>query len=93
MKSRQLYAVTSDAEPSRASKLTLVRGRRIKARVPAVLGEDRTSWALLCESLGHSGLPAVGAPVWIQFECGDPAYPVLMGVIRGETQGSENKSK
>ena len=66
-------------------------GRRVKARVPAVLGENRTSWALLCEPLGHSGVPEVGTPVWIQFEGGDPSYPVLMGIVRGETPSCESE--
>jgi uncharacterized protein involved in type VI secretion and phage assembly len=57
---------------------------RIKATVPDVLGSQQTGWALPCAPFGGSGvgffaIPTVGAAVWIEFEHGDPEYPVWSG--------------
>jgi uncharacterized protein involved in type VI secretion and phage assembly len=57
---------------------------RIQAQVPDVLGINVTSWAMPCVPFAgiQSGLycvPAVGAGVWIEFEQGDPEYPVWTG--------------
>jgi uncharacterized protein involved in type VI secretion and phage assembly len=57
---------------------------RIRATVPAVLGTQDSGWALPCASFGGSGigffaLPSVGAGVWIEFENGDPDYPIWSG--------------
>ncbi len=57
---------------------------RLKARVPDVMGDKETGWAMPCAPFGGSGagffaLPKVGAGVWIEFEHGDPDYPVWAG--------------
>jgi uncharacterized protein involved in type VI secretion and phage assembly len=57
---------------------------RIKANVPDVLGSDDSGWALPCAPFGGSSagffaLPKVGAGVWIEFEHGDPDYPIWSG--------------
>lgn len=58
---------------------------RIKAKVPAVLGEEtETPWALPCapfsgNSMGQLTLPSVEARVWIEFEGGDVSRPIWSG--------------
>jgi uncharacterized protein involved in type VI secretion and phage assembly len=57
---------------------------RIKARVPAVLGETPTGWCLPCvpyagPSVGLFLIPEVDAGVWIEFEAGDVSYPIWSG--------------
>ncbi|MGH7467343.1 MAG: phage baseplate assembly protein V [Longimicrobiales bacterium] len=61
---------------------------RIQARVPDVLGDRDSGWAMPCAPFGGSGvgffaLPVVGAGVWIEFEHGDPDYPVWTGAWWG----------
>ena len=63
---------------------------RVKAKVQDVLGADESGWALPCAPFGGSGvgffaLPTVGAGVWIEFEHGDPDYPVWTGCWFGST--------
>jgi len=57
---------------------------RVKARVQDVLGKNDTGWAL--PSLPYAGkgvglflVPPEGASVWIEFEHGDPDYPIWTG--------------
>ena len=57
---------------------------RVRARVPDVLGDLDSGWAMPCAPFGGSGmgffaLPTVGAGVWIEFEHGDPDYPIWTG--------------
>ncbi len=57
---------------------------RIKANVPDVLGDDESGWAMPCAPFGGSqvgffALPQEGAGVWIEFEQGDPDYPIWSG--------------
>ncbi len=61
---------------------------RIRAHVPDVLGDQDSGWALPCFPFGGSGmgffaLPTVGAGVWIEFEHGDPDYPIWAGAWVG----------
>ena len=65
------------------NKDPLMQGR-IRARVPDVLGDAESGWALPCAPHGGSktgffAVPAVDAKVWIEFEHGDPDYPVFAG--------------
>jgi hypothetical protein len=60
----------------------LMQGR-IVALVPAV-SELPLSWALPCapyagSKVGFFALPPVGSNVWIEFERGDPNYPIWTG--------------
>lgn len=57
---------------------------RIKATVSDVLGDQESGWAMPCapfggEQTGFFALPKVGAGVWIEFEHGDPDYPIWAG--------------
>jgi uncharacterized protein involved in type VI secretion and phage assembly len=60
---------------------------RVKLRVPALLGEAETDWALPClpcGGLANQGLfcvPAVGAQVWVEFEGGNPDFPIWTGTF------------
>ena len=57
---------------------------RVRARVPDVTGEAESGWAMPCAPFGGSAtgffaVPAEGAGVWIEFEHGDPDYPIYAG--------------
>jgi uncharacterized protein involved in type VI secretion and phage assembly len=61
---------------------------RIRATVPAVFGEEESGWALPCapyvgEGVGAIAIPPVNALVWIEFEHGDPEYPIWTGGFWG----------
>lgn len=57
---------------------------RIKATVPDVMGDRVSGWAMPCapfagDQAGMFALPPVGAGVWMEFEHGDPDYPIWAG--------------
>jgi len=61
---------------------------RILAQVPDVLGLIPSSWALPCVPAAglQSGVfvvPGIGSQVWIEFEQGDPDYPIWTGGFWG----------
>lgn len=61
---------------------TTDRGR-LKVEVPAVLGSE-TVWALPCvpyagAGVGFYALPEAGTAIWVEFEGGDPSFPVWSG--------------
>jgi uncharacterized protein involved in type VI secretion and phage assembly len=61
---------------------------RIQAIVPDVSNVIPTSWALPCipiagKQMGTFVVPQVGAGVWMQFEQGDPDFPVWTGGFWG----------
>ena len=52
--------------------------------MPSVLGTVTSGWALPClpytgDGVGLHLIPAVGTGVWIEFEAGDPDYPIWTG--------------
>ena len=62
---------------------------RVLTKVPDALGEVPSSWALPCVpaagiQAGVFIVPPIGSQVWIEFERGDPDYPVWTGGFWGE---------
>ena len=56
---------------------------RVQVSVPAVLGELQT-WAMPClpfagSNVGMFTVPEVGSGVWVEFEGGDPSFPIYTG--------------
>jgi uncharacterized protein involved in type VI secretion and phage assembly len=67
----------------------IARGR-LKVRVPAVMGETDV-WALPCLPLAGPGMgaylmPEIGAGVWVDFEDGNPSFPIWSGGFWGDDQ-------
>lgn len=63
---------------------------RLMVQVPDVSGLIPTSWAMPCfpvtgNQMGLWVLPAIGAGVWVEFEQGDPDYPIWAGCFPGST--------
>lgn len=57
---------------------------RVKAKVPAVLLDQPSGWAMPCvpyagPQVGVVFLPEPGSGVWIEFEGGDVSYPIWVG--------------
>lgn len=60
---------------------------RVTVRVPSVLGEAVSGWALPCapfgglDGQGLFAVPEVGAQLWIEFEEGNPNNPIWVGTF------------
>lgn len=57
---------------------------RLLLQVPDVTGLTPTSWAMPCvaitgKQMGTFWLPQIGAGVWVEFEQGNPDYPIWVG--------------
>jgi len=65
------------------NNVDLERRNRIMAIVPDVSSVIPSSWAEACMPPGHAYTPMIGAGVWIEFEQGDPDYPIWTGCIAG----------
>jgi hypothetical protein len=66
---------------------------RIRVTVPAVYGEGRQSWAMPCtpyaggpKKWGLFTIPPVDTNVWVEFEGGDPDYPIWSGCFWGKEE-------
>lgn len=62
---------------------------RLQVQVPDVAGVLPSTWALPCMPFaglasGFYAVPPPGAMVWVEFEQGDPDYPVWTGCFWGE---------
>jgi uncharacterized protein involved in type VI secretion and phage assembly len=61
---------------------------RITVKVPDVLGDETSTWALPClpftgSQAGQFVVPPPGAGVWVEFEQGDPSFPIWTGCWYG----------
>ncbi len=61
---------------------------RIQASVPDVGKAIPTTWAMACVPITGKGsgtylVPQIGAGVWIEFEQGDPEFPIWTGCFWG----------
>src|SRR5690349_15564977 len=61
---------------------------RILVQVPDVLGVAISSWAMPCvpiagTQMGVYVVPLIGAGVWVEFEGGNPDYPIWAGGFWG----------
>ena len=64
---------------------------RIRAKVPEILGDVDTGWALPAAPYSGNGsgvytVPSAGAGVWIEFESGDVSRPIWTGCWWGSNQ-------
>jgi uncharacterized protein involved in type VI secretion and phage assembly len=63
---------------------------RLMVQVPDVLGLGTSSWAMPCvpvagPQMGIYVIPLIGSGVWVEFEGGDPDYPIWSGSFWGST--------
>ena len=61
---------------------------RLMVQVPDVLNISISSWAMPCfpftgKQMGMWALPQIGTGVWVEFEQGDPDYPIWSGCWYG----------
>jgi Type VI secretion system/phage-baseplate injector OB domain len=61
---------------------------RVLVQVPDVLGVTPSSWAMPCVpaagiQAGCFMVPPIGSQVWVEFEQGDPDYPIWTGGFWG----------
>lgn len=61
---------------------------RIQVMVPDVSNVMLSSWAMPCVpvagiNMGMFTVPLIGAGVWVEFEQGDPDYPIWVGCFWG----------
>jgi uncharacterized protein involved in type VI secretion and phage assembly len=68
---------------------------RIKVKVPAVLG-DLESWAMPCfpyagKGSGFYAIPEKNDGVWIEFEAGDPSFPIWTGSFWADNELPKNE--
>ena len=64
------------------------RRGRIQVQVPDVSNLIPSSWALPClpftgQQMGFFAVPAIGAGVWVEFEQGNPDFPIWSGCWYG----------
>jgi hypothetical protein len=55
---------------------------RLKLQIPQILGSSVTDWAWASRNPGApEASPEIGSGVWVQFEGGDPSFPVWVGTF------------
>jgi len=76
--------VMSNLDPMHLGRLLVI--------VPEVMGlPPLANWAMPCvpyagPQVGFVAIPPIGAKVWIEFEDGNPAYPIWTGCFWGELE-------
>jgi uncharacterized protein involved in type VI secretion and phage assembly len=78
--------VTDTSDPSKLG--------RIRAKVQDVLGDNESGWALPASPYAGNGvglflLPPTNASVWIEFEHGDPDYPIWSGCFWAQNEAPD----
>lgn len=58
----------------------------VTVTVPAVFGEELEVLARPCLPVGHFFIPDVGTRVWVEFEAGDPRFPIWVGIWYAEEE-------
>ncbi len=76
MSDNEFYGKYRGVVTTNADQLNL---GRIRALVPEVLGSRESGWALPCLPFGQFAVPPKDALVWIEFEKGNPEFPVWTG--------------
>ena len=71
-----------------ANNIDPMQQGRIQISVPSVLGSGQLSWAMPCVPYAGSGvglflIPPIDTNIWVEFEAGDPDYPIWSGCFWG----------
>lgn len=79
--------VVSNQDPTRRGRILVI--------IPAVLGDTQV-WAMPCVPFAGAGvglhvLPEPDTGVWIEFEAGDPSFPVWTGCFWSDSQLPEDQ--
>lgn len=61
---------------------------RVQVSCPTVLGSNTINWAMPSSpyagpQVGFFAIPPIGANIWVEFEGGDPDYPIYSGCFWG----------
>lgn len=67
---------------------------RLEVLVPAVMDQEPV-WAMPClpyggNNMGFYTIPEPGTGVWVEFEAGDPSYPIWVGCFWGDGEVPQN---
>ncbi len=67
----------------------------LKVLVPAVMDQEAV-WAMPCipysgDNMGFHMIPEAGTGVWVEFEAGDPSYPIWVGCYWADQQVPQNQ--
>lgn len=67
---------------------------RLEVLVPAVMDQEPV-WAMPCvpyggNNMGIYTMPEPGTGVWVEFEAGDPSYPIWVGCFWGDDEVPQN---
>jgi uncharacterized protein involved in type VI secretion and phage assembly len=70
------------------NNVDLLQKGRLLVQVPDVLGLSTSSWAMPCVpmagmQMGAYFVPIIGSKVWVEFEGGNPDYPIWTGGFWG----------